>query len=50
MKHNGDDIELSVRYPEIKVFKSSEKQGINLISLFVIDDKNLGTKQTEVSC
>ena len=41
IEHNGDNVILSIRYPQLRVFTSNEKQGIKPITTFVIDEENL---------
>jgi hypothetical protein len=49
VKHEGDLVELSVRYPELRVFKCSEKQGIKKIKQLLIDDTILERNSPQVS-
>lgn len=36
-----DEVEISIRYPELRIFKSNEKQGITNMKLFVIDENHI---------
>ena len=46
--HNGDNIVLSIKFPELRVFTSNEKQGIKPLTTYVIDEENLATKSEKV--
>lgn len=49
IEHNGDNVILSIRYPELRVFTSNEKQGIKPLTTFVIDEETLEVNLGKVS-
>lgn len=36
-----DEVEISIRYPELRIFSWNEKQGITSMRLYVIDENNI---------
>ena len=48
MAHCGDNINLSIKFPELRVFTCNEKQGIKPLTTYVIDEENLASKTEKV--